>query len=105
MILTEFSSVSVCERRAWSPPLSVTCTRSEMPTAEEQQRDGDRGGDEQQERVERQQSRTESDSTAGYVELGRVDEQLLQDGEWQQQQQACGGGGGEDEEHEKLAGE
>jgi hypothetical protein len=22
---------SVCERRGWSPPLSVTCTRSEMP--------------------------------------------------------------------------
>jgi hypothetical protein len=29
-----------------------------------------------------------------------VDEQVLQDGEWQQQQQECGGGGG-DEEHEK----
>ena len=39
--------------------------------------------------------------TAGHVELGRVDEQVLQDGEWQQQQQQeCGGGGG-DEEHEK----
>ena len=30
---------SVCERRGWSPPLSVTCTR-----------DGDGGGDEQQQR-------------------------------------------------------
>ena len=67
---------------------------------EEQQSDGDGGGDEQQERVERQQGRREPDSTAGHVELGRVDEQVLQDGEWQQQQQECGGGGG-DEEHEK----
>jgi hypothetical protein len=67
---------------------------------EEQQRDGDGGSDEQQERVERQQGRTEPDSTAEHVELGRVDEQVLQDGEWQQQQQECGGGGG-DEEHEK----
>jgi hypothetical protein len=25
---------SVCERRAWSPPLSVTCTRSEMPRSD-----------------------------------------------------------------------
>ena len=47
------------------------------------------------------QSRREPDSTAGHIELGRVDEQVLQDGEWQQQQQEeCGGGGGE-EEHEK----
>jgi hypothetical protein len=68
--------------------------------AEEQQCDGDGGGDEQQERVERQQSRTEPDSTAGHVELGRVDEQVLQDGEWQQQQQLVRGGGGDDEEDE-----
>jgi len=66
---------------------------------EEQQRDGGNGGgDEQQERVEPQQGRTELDSTAGHIELGRVDEQVLQDGEWQQQE--CGGGGG-DEEHEE----
>jgi hypothetical protein len=44
------------------------------------------------------QSRREPDSTAGHIELGRVDEQVLQDGEWQQQE--CGGGGG-DEEHEE----
>jgi hypothetical protein len=34
-----------------------------------------------------------------WMELGRVDEQVLQDGEWQQQQECCGGGG--DEEYEK----
>ena len=67
---------------------------------EEQQRDGDGGSDEQQERVERQQGRTEPESTAGHIELGRVDEQVLQDGEWQQQQQQCDGGG-DDEEHEE----
>ena len=33
------------------------------------------------------------------MELGRVDERVLQDGEWQQQQECCGGGG--DEEHEE----
>jgi len=54
---------------------------------EEQRSDGDGGGDEQQERVERQQGRREPDSTAGHIELGRVDEQVLQDGEWQLQQQ------------------
>ena len=46
------------------------------------------------------QSRREPDSTAGHIELGRVDEQVLQDGEWQQQQQQCDGGG-DDEEHEE----
>ena len=60
---------------------------------EEQQRDGDGDGDEQQEWVERQQGRTEPESTAGHIELGRVDEQVLQDDEWQQQQ-GWGGGGG-----------
>ena len=35
------------------------------------------------------------------VELGRVDEPVLQDGEWQQQQQDVRGGGGDDEEHEE----
>jgi hypothetical protein len=35
------------------------------------------------------------------VELGRVDEPVLQDGEWQQQQQDVRGGGGGDEEHEE----
>ena len=35
------------------------------------------------------------------VELGRVDEPVLQDGEWQQQQQEVRGGGGDDEEHEE----
>jgi len=34
-----------------------------------------------------------------WMEFGRLDEQVLQDGEWQQQQECCGGGG--DEEHEK----
>ena len=34
-----------------------------------------------------------------WMELGRVDERVLQDGEWQQQQECCGGGG--DEEHEE----
>jgi len=67
---------------------------------EEQQRDGDGGGNEQQERAERQQGRRGPGSTAEHIELGRVDEQVLQDGEWQQQQQGCGGGGG-DEEHEE----
>ena len=43
------------------------------------------------------QSRREPDSTAGHIELGRVDEQVLQDGEWQQE---CGSGGG-DEDYEK----
>jgi hypothetical protein len=48
--------------------------------------------------VSSEQGRTEPDSTAGHIEFGRVDEHLLQDGEWQQQQ-GCGGSGG-DEEHE-----
>jgi hypothetical protein len=39
-------------------------------------------------------------STAGHIELGRVNEQVLQDDEWQQKQQECSGGGG-DEEHEE----
>jgi len=39
-------------------------------------------------------------STAGHIELGRVNEQVLQDDEWQQNQQECSGGGG-DEEHEE----
>ena len=61
---------------------------------EEQQRDGDGGGDEQQVRVELQQGRREPDSTAGHIELGRVDEQVQQGVEWQQQQQqGCYGGG------------
>ena len=58
-------------------------------------RDGDGGGDEQQERVGHEQSRTD-------VELGGVDEPVLQDGEWQQQQQQEVRGGGVDvEEHEE----
>jgi hypothetical protein len=48
--------------------------------------------------VSSEQGRTEPDSTAGHIEFGRVDEHLLQDGEWQQQQ-GCGGSGG-DEEHD-----
>jgi len=51
--------------------------------------------------VSSEQGRTEPDSTAGHIEFGRVDEHLLQDGEWQQQQ-GCGGSGG-DEEHEPTA--
>ena len=42
----------------------------------------------------------EAATAAGHVELGRVDEQVLQDGEWQQQQQLVRGGGGDDEEDE-----
>jgi len=39
--------------------------------------------------VSSEQGRTEPDSTAGHIEFGRVDEHLLQDGEWQQQQGAA----------------
>ena len=52
------------------------------------------GGDEQQERVGHEQSRTD-------VELGRVDEPVLQDGEWQQQQQEEVRGGGADVEEQE----
>jgi hypothetical protein len=36
-----------------------------------------------------------------WMELGRVDERVLQDGEWQQQQECCGGGGGEEHEEQE----